>query len=105
DRVAIDWTAIRLEITEFDAEAKARLNELRPLFAKAIPGIIENFCRYVGRHEPAIAALRDSSFVQESVRLHLSHWELIAKANFGDELSKSALAICQHHQKLGLLPP
>lgn len=102
--MAIDWTAIRLEITEFDAEAKARLNELRPLFAKELPGIIENFCRYVAKHEPATAALRDSSFVQESVRLHLAHWDLIGKANFGDELSKSALAICQHHQKLGLLP-
>jgi methyl-accepting chemotaxis protein len=103
--VAIDWTAIRLEITEFDAEAKARLNELRPLFAKALPGIIENFCRYVARHEPATAALRDPQFIQESVRLHLSHWDLIGKANFGDELSKSALTICQHHQKLDLLPP
>ena len=103
--MAIDWTAIRLDIAEFDAEAKARLNELGPLFAQALPAIIENFCRFVARHEPDIASLRDPQFIQESIRLHLAHWDLIGKANFADALSKSALQICQHHQKLGLLPP
>ncbi len=71
--------------------AKATLSELRPLFAQALPAIIENFCRYVAKHEPGIAALRDPQFIQESIRLHLAHWQLIAAANFGDELSKSAL--------------
>jgi methyl-accepting chemotaxis protein len=103
--MAIDWTAIRLEITEFDAAAKARLNELRPLIAKALPGILEDFYRYVARHEPAITSLRDPSFVKESIRLHLAHWDLIGAANFGDELGKSALQICHHHQKVNLLPP
>ncbi len=103
--MAIDWTAIRLEIAEFDAAAKTTLNELRPLFAQALPAIIENFCRFVAKHEPGIAALRDPQFIQESIRLHLAHWQLIAAANFGDELSKSALQICHHHQKIGLLPP
>ena len=103
--MAIDWTAIRLDIAEFDAEAKARLNELRPLFAQALPAIIENFCRFVARHEPDIASLRDPQFIQESIRLHLAHWDLIGKANFADALGKSAMAICHHHQKVGLLPP
>ena len=102
--MAIDWTAIRLEIVEFDAAAKATLNELRPLFARAIPAVIDNFCRYVAKHESDIASLRDPQFIQESVRLHLAHWDLIGQASFADELSKSALRICHHHQKLGLLP-
>jgi methyl-accepting chemotaxis protein len=103
-KVANDWTAIRLEITDFDAAAKARLNELRPLFAQALPAIIENFCRYVAKHEPTVASLRDPQFIRESVRLHLAHWDLIGTANFADELSKSALQICHHHQKAGIVP-
>jgi methyl-accepting chemotaxis protein len=102
--MAIDWTAIRLEIVEFDAAAKATLNELRPLFARALPGIIDSFCRYVAKYESDITSLRDPQFIQESVRLHLAHWVLIGQARFADELSKSALRICHHHQKLGLLP-
>lgn len=103
--VANDWTAIRLDITEFDDAAKARLGELRPLFAKTVPSIVESFYRYVAKHELTIASLRDPQFIQDSIRLHLAHWDLIGRANFADELSKSALHICLHHQKVGLAPP
>jgi methyl-accepting chemotaxis protein len=102
--VANDWSAIRREITEFDAAAKTRLNELRPLFAKALPAIVEDFYRYVARHEPTIASLRDPQFIQQSIRLHLVHWDLIGAANFADEVGKSALDICHHHQKVGIAP-
>lgn len=100
-----DWTAIRLEIAELDAPAKARLNELRPLFARVLPAIVENFCRYAAKHESTVTSLRDPQFIQESIRLHLVHWELIGAANFADELSRSALDICHHHQKMGIAPP
>ena len=103
--MAHDWTAIRLEINAFDDAAKATLRELAPLVERSLPGFLEDFYRYLARHEPALACLRDPQFIREAIALQLKHWSLITSANFGDALSDSSTRICQFHHQAGIAPP
>ena len=38
-----DWNAIRLDLLDVDEPMRAILREMRPFFAKALPGILARF--------------------------------------------------------------
>jgi len=100
----LDWGAIRLRINEVDDQVRGALSRVSPHVAAHLPKILDDFYRLVAEYEPSIVKVRDPEFICESVSMHLVHWKLIAAGNFGDELGRSATAICELHQKLGLLP-
>ena len=77
-----DWNAVRLELLQVDEPMRASLREMRPFFAKSLPGILARFYDKVRQYDPSSGIFRDGA-MQEAVRLQLHHWELIAGCDFG----------------------
>src|SRR5450759_4258425 len=80
--MTLDWNAIRLDLLEIDAPMRASLREMRPFFAKSLPGILARFYDKVRQYDPACGIFRDGA-MQEVLRLQLQHWDLIAACDFG----------------------
>src|ERR1700685_1158123 len=98
-----DWNAIRLESLQIDERVRATLRELRPFFAKAMPGILARFYELVRQHDPASGIFKDGA-MQEAVRMQLQHWELIAAGDFGAEYLNSATRFCELNQRAAVAP-
>jgi methyl-accepting chemotaxis protein len=99
-----DWSAIRLRINEVDDGVRDALSRVCSRMTVHLPLILEDFYRFMAEYEPSIARIRDPGFIRESISLHLAHWKLIGGSTFGDELARSAAAICELHKKEGLFP-
>src|ERR1700710_186704 len=80
--MTIDWNAIRLDLLQIDEPMRATLREMRPFFAKSLPGILARFYDKVRNSDPASGIFRDGT-MQEAIRLQLQHWDLIAACDFG----------------------
>jgi methyl-accepting chemotaxis protein len=98
-----DWNAVRLELLAIDEPMRASLREMRPFFAKTLPGILARFYDKVRHYDPASGVFKDGT-MQESIRLQLQHWDLIASGNFGAEYQASAARFCELNQRAGVVP-
>ena len=54
-----DWNAIRLDLLQIDEPMRATLREMRPFFAKSLPGILARFYDKVRQHDPASGIFKD----------------------------------------------
>src|ERR1700687_1366932 len=98
-----DWNAIRLDLLGFGAPMRATLREMRPFFAKSLPGILARFYDKVRNSDPAAGIFRDGT-MQEAIRLQLHHWDLIAACDFGAAYVSSVAHICDYNQRAGVAP-
>src|SRR6202171_2438926 len=98
-----DWNAIRLDLLEIDERMRATLREMRPFFAKSLPGILARFYDKVRHHDPSSAIFRDGA-MQEAVRMQLHHWELISACDFGAAYADSLARFCEFNQRAGVAP-
>jgi methyl-accepting chemotaxis protein len=98
-----DWNAIRLDLLEIDEPMRATLRELRPFFAKALPGIMGRFYDKVRQHDPSCGIFKDGA-MQEAVRMQLQHWDLIAACDFGQAYISSVARFCEFNQRAGVAP-
>jgi methyl-accepting chemotaxis protein len=98
-----DWNAIRLESLRIDDQVRATLREMRPFFAKSMPGILARFYALVRQHDPACGIFKDGT-MQEAIRMQLQHWDLIAAGDFGAEYHASATRFCELNQRAGVAP-
>jgi hypothetical protein len=98
-----DWNAIRLDLLGIDAPMRAALREMRPFFAKALPGILGRFYDKVRQHDPASGIFKDGA-VQEAIRLQLQHWDLIGAAEFSLPYFSSVARLSEFHQRAGIAP-
>jgi methyl-accepting chemotaxis protein len=98
-----DWNAIRLDMLEIDEPMRATLREMRPFFAKSLPGILKRFYDMVRQHEPSCGIFKDGA-MQEAVRMQLQHWDLIAGGDFGLAYLSSIARFCEFNQRAGVLP-
>src|SRR5436305_1908575 len=101
--MTLDWNAVRLELLQINEPMRATLRDMRPLFAKTLPGILARFYDKVRRYEPSSPLFRDG-VMQEATRLQLAHWDLIASGNFGAEYQTSAARLCELHHRAGVAP-
>jgi methyl-accepting chemotaxis protein len=99
-----DWNAIRLDMIQIDQPVRAALREMRPFFAKVIPGILARFYDKVRHYDPASGISRDSQPVQDAIRQQVAHWDLIGAAEFGADYAASTSRICELNQRAGLTP-
>src|SRR5882724_13328014 len=76
-----DWNAIRLDLLQIDEPMRATLREMRPFFAKSMPGILVRFYDKVRQYDPASGLFKDG-VMQEAVRAQTQHWELISACGF-----------------------
>jgi methyl-accepting chemotaxis protein len=98
-----DWNAIRLDLLEIDEPMRASLREMRPFFAKSLPGILARFYDKVRHYDPASGIFAGGA-VQEAIRLQLQHWELISACDFGAAYQSSIARICDLNQRAGVAP-
>jgi methyl-accepting chemotaxis protein len=98
-----DWNAIRLDLLQVDEPMRATLREMRPFFAKVLPGILARFHDKVREYDPACGIFGDGN-MQEAIRLQLQHWDLIGAADFGPPYTSSVARICEFNQRAGVAP-
>ena len=99
-----DWTADPpLNCFRSTRRWRASLREMRPFFAKSLPGILARFYDKVRHYDPSSGIFKAGA-VQESIRLQLQHWDLIAAGDFGAAYSSSVARLCEFHQQAGLAP-
>jgi methyl-accepting chemotaxis protein len=98
-----DWNAVRLDLLQIDEAMRASLREMRPFFARVLPGILARFYDKVRHTDPASGVFKDG-VMQESIRLQLQHWELIASGHFGADYQASAVRFCELNHRAGVAP-
>src|SRR5258705_2412801 len=98
-----DWNAIRLELLQVDEPMRAALREMRPFFAKSLPGILARYYDKVRHHDPSSGIFKNGA-MQEAIRMQLEDWELIAACNFGPDYLNSATRFCELNQRAGVAP-
>jgi methyl-accepting chemotaxis protein len=98
-----DWNAIRLDLLGMDEPMRAGLREMRPFFAKVLPGILARFYDKVRQYDPSCGIFKDG-VMQEAIRLQLQHWDLIGAGDFGLAHLSSVARICEFNQRSGVAP-
>jgi len=98
-----NWNAIRLDLLQIDEPMRASLREMRPFFAKSLPGILARFYDKVRHYDPSSGIFRDGA-MQEAVRIQLHHWELISAGDFGAAYADSIARFCELNQRAGVAP-
>ena len=98
-----DWNAIRLDLLQVDEPMRAALREMRPFFAKSLPGILARYYDKVRHYDPSSGIFKNGT-MQEAIRMQLQHWELIAACNFGPDYLASATRFCELNQRAGVAP-
>src|ERR1700688_1016086 len=98
-----DWNAIRLDLLEIDEPMRASLREMRPFFAKSLPGILARFYDKVRHYDPSSGIFRDGA-MQEVIRMQVQHWDLIAACDFGPAYANSVARLCEFNQRAGVAP-
>ncbi|SHH70493.1 globin-coupled sensor protein [Bradyrhizobium erythrophlei] len=101
--ITTDWNAIRLDLLGIDQPMRATLREIRPFFAKSLPGILARFYDKIRQYDPASGIFKEGA-TQEAVRLQLQHWDLIGSGEFGLAYVNSVARICQFNQSAGVAP-
>src|SRR6185295_1859764 len=101
--MTLDWNAVRLELLQIDEPMRGALREMRPFFAKTLPGILARFYDKVRHYDPASGVFKDG-VMQEAIRLQLQHWDLIASGDFGADYQASAARFCELNHRAGVAP-
>src|SRR6266704_334407 len=98
-----DWNAIRLDLLEIDEAMRSTLREMRPFFAKSLPGILARFYDKVRHYDPSSAIVKDGA-MPEAIRMQVEHWDLIAAGDFGAAYNQSIARFCEFNQRAGVAP-
>src|SRR5665213_4592693 len=98
-----DWNAIRLDLLGIDEPMRASLRDMRPFFAKVLPGILAKFYDKVRHYDPSSGIFRDGA-VQEAIAMQIAHWDLLASCDFGPAYAASLARICEFNQRAGVAP-
>src|SRR5664280_1461410 len=98
-----DWNAIRLDLLGIDEPMRASLREMRPFFAKVLPGILARFYDKVRQYDPSCGILREDA-MQDAIRMQLQHWNLIGGGEFGLAYISSIARFCELNQRAGVAP-
>ena len=91
-----DWNAMRLDLLDIDASIRATLREMRPFFAKVLPGILARFYDKVRQYDSS------SGIFKDAIRLQLQHWDLLGAAEFGLPYFSSVSRLSEFHQRPGV---
>jgi hypothetical protein len=98
-----DWNAIRLDLLGIDEPTRTTLREMRPFFAKVLPGILARFYDKVRQYDPSCGILREDA-MQDAIRMQLQHWNLIGGGDFGLAYISSIARFCELSQRAGVAP-
>jgi Protoglobin len=99
-----DWNAFRLDLFQLDEPMRATLREMRPFFAKSLPGILARFYDKVRQHDPSCGIFKDGA-MQETTRMQLHHWDLMGNSDFSQAYADSVARICELNKHVEVAPP
>ena len=94
----------RLDFIGIDRASKEALRDLRPLIAKALPGLLGKFYAQLGKHPQATRLVADQTAIRQAKQAQIEHWTVIGNAQFDDAYAASVSRIGQINAKLGLEP-
>jgi hypothetical protein len=68
-----DWNAIRLDLLQVDEPMRAALREMRPFFAKSLPGILTRYYDKVRHYDPSFRShhFSDLNFPSPSLSVRM----------------------------------
>src|SRR5260221_11660048 len=98
-----DWNAIRLDLLQVDEPMRAALREMRPFFAKSLPGILARYYDKVRHYDPSSGIFKHGA-MQEAIRMQLQHWDLIGGGDFGLAYMSSIARFCEFNQRACVAP-
>src|ERR1700744_650908 len=94
----------RLDFIGIDHATKDALRDLRPLIAKALPGLLDKFYAHLAKYPQVARLFADQTSMRRAKQAQIDHWAMIANANFDDAYMASVARIGQTHARLGLEP-
>ena len=98
-----DWNTIRLDLLGVDEPMRATLREMRPFFARVLPGILARFYDKVRQYDPS-CGIPGEDAMQDAIRMQLQHWNLIGGGEFGLAYISSIARFCELNQRAGVAP-
>jgi methyl-accepting chemotaxis protein len=102
--MTVDTIETRLAFIRMDAEARASLREMRPLIARVLPAILDDFYAHVSTFPNMLRLFSSPERIQHARAMQLKHWDMIAAANFDETYVASVTRIGRAHQRAGMEP-
>ncbi len=96
---------IRLKFSAIDHNVKATLRELRPLVARVLPGVLDDFYRHVAKFPDVSRLFSDESVMRHAKEMQIKHWDRITNADFDQAYVESVTRIGQAHNRARLARP
>ena len=87
-----------------DAATRATLRELRPLIARVMPGILDEFYAHAVTYPEVARLFPDQAIMRHAMDMQIKHWDVIAAAAFDASYVASVTRVGQTHHRLGLEP-
>jgi methyl-accepting chemotaxis protein len=94
----------RLAFIGMDDAKRSVLREMRPLIAKILPDVLDRFYVLIGKTTEVGRMFSNPQHMRHARDMQLKHWDVIAKADFGDDYVTSVTRIGETHNRLGLEP-
>ncbi len=94
----------RLNFMGFDAAARSRLKALKPLLGKAIGPALAVFYDKVRQTPETSKFFKDEKHMAGAKSRQEQHWEIIGRAEYGDDYVRAVKGIGEAHARLGLEP-
>ena len=94
----------RLAFAGMDDKKRAVLRSMKPLIAKALPGILDAFYENIARTPQTDRLFRSPEHRRHARDMQANHWNIVADAKFDDAYVQSVQRIGEAHHRLGLEP-
>ena len=94
----------RLAFVGMDSAKRAILREMRPLFAKVLPEVLDGFYAQVSKTSEVGSMFSNPQHMRHAKEMQIKHWDVIAAAEYSDTYVESVNRIGETHNKLGLEP-
>lgn len=94
----------RLDFIGIDNATREALRELRPLVARVLPGILDQFYGHLAKHPQMARMFSDQASMRRAKQGQIDHWTAITLAKFDDAYVQSVAKVGLTHNRIGLEP-
>ena len=101
---ASEATRTRLEFSRMDEGVRNTLREMRPLIARVLPGVLDEFYAHVSKYREMASLFAGPERIQHAKEMQLRHWDMVASAAFDDDYVASVTRIGRAHHRLDIEP-
>lgn len=102
--MSVDMLSSRLKFIRMDGATRATLRELRPLIARVMPVILDEFYVHIATYPEVARLFPDQAIMRHARDMQVKHWDIVAAAEFDEPYVKSVTRVGEAHHRLGLEP-